>query len=215
MRARSAPSPRPWTRATLQREEWLRPFPRRCLDELDKTAQILKRNPLHTYLLDPRDYPLEQTRGFMAEAKAVLDSGCGFVVLDRLPVRELGRERAKDLYAKRLATAEEAERSPRIMIGLTVQHIATPQTLSAAFERDSKERLRLKGCLKQVPYPGPLPEGEGEKTYWFRTVTGTTPDGRRTLVIWRRLTATRRRTTSFSTNGSPGRATPARTASST
>ena len=24
--------------------------------------------------------------------------------------------------------------------------------------------------------------------YWFRTVTGTTPDGRRTLVIWRKLT---------------------------
>ena len=34
----------------------------------------------------------------MAEAKAVLDRGCGFVVLDRLPVRELGRERSKDLY---------------------------------------------------------------------------------------------------------------------
>jgi hypothetical protein len=98
MQATSVPSPRPWTRATLQREEWLRPFPRRCLDELEKTAQILERNPLHTYLLDPRDYPLEQTRGFMAEAKAVLDRGCGFVVLGRLPVRELGRERSKDLY---------------------------------------------------------------------------------------------------------------------
>jgi len=98
MQATSVPSPRPWTRASLQREEWLRPFPRRCLDELEKTAQILERNPLHTYLLDPGDYPLQQIRGFMAEAKAVLDRGCGFVVLDRLPVRELGRERSKDLY---------------------------------------------------------------------------------------------------------------------
>ncbi len=24
--------------------------------------------------------------------------------------------------------------------------------------------------------------------FWFRTVTGTTPDGRKTLVIWRKLT---------------------------
>ena len=56
------------------------------------------------------------------------------------------------------------------LIGLTVRHIA-------AFERDSEKRLRLKGRLKQ----------ESDGPYWFRTVTGTTPDGRRTLVIWRKL----------------------------
>ena len=64
------------------------------------------------------------------------------------------------------------------LIGLTVRHIAAPQTFSAEFERDSEKRLRLKGCLKQ----------EDDGLYWFRTVTGTTPDGRRTLVIWRKLT---------------------------
>ena len=64
------------------------------------------------------------------------------------------------------------------LIGLTVKHIAAPQTFSAAFERDSEGRLRLKGRLKQ----------EADGPYWFRTVTGTTPDGRRTLVIWRKLT---------------------------
>ena len=64
------------------------------------------------------------------------------------------------------------------LIGLTVNHIAAPQTFTAAFERDSEGRLRLKGRLKEGP-DGP---------YWFRTVTGTTPDGRRTLVIWRKLT---------------------------
>ena len=63
------------------------------------------------------------------------------------------------------------------LIGLTVKHIAAPQTFSAAFERDSEERLRLKGRLKQ----------EADGSYWFRTVTGTTPDGRRTLIIWRKL----------------------------
>jgi adenine-specific DNA-methyltransferase len=29
---------------------------------------------------------------------------------------------------------------------------------------------------------------EPEGPYWFRTVTGTTPDGRKVLVIWRKLT---------------------------
>ena len=64
------------------------------------------------------------------------------------------------------------------LIGLTVRHIAAPQTFSAAFGRDSEKRLRLKGRLKQ----------EADGPYWFRTVTGFMPDDRRTLVIWRKLT---------------------------
>ena len=63
------------------------------------------------------------------------------------------------------------------LIGLTVQHIAAPQTFSAAFKRNGEKRLCLNGCLKQ----------ETDGLYWFRTVLGTTPDGRRTLVIWRKL----------------------------
>ena len=64
------------------------------------------------------------------------------------------------------------------LVGLRVRHIAAPQTFSAEFKRDVESRLRLKGRLKQ----------EEDGPYWFRTVTGVTPDGRRTLVIWRKLT---------------------------
>ena len=64
------------------------------------------------------------------------------------------------------------------LIGLTVQHLASPQAFSATFERDSEKRLRLKGPLK--------PDAAGP--FWFRTVTGATPDGRKTLVLWRKLT---------------------------
>jgi len=77
------------------------------------------------------------------------------------------------------------------LIGLTVQHIAVPQSFAAEFERDSEKRLRLKGRLKQIaPHPSPLlaSGAREEKMWWFRTVTGTMPDGRRTLVIWRKLT---------------------------
>ena len=63
------------------------------------------------------------------------------------------------------------------LIGLTVRHIAAPQTFSGAFERDSEKRLRLKGRLKQ----------DEDGSYWFRTVTGATPDGRKALIIWRKL----------------------------
>lgn len=64
------------------------------------------------------------------------------------------------------------------LLGLRVRHIAAPRSFAAAFARDTQDRLRLDGRLRQDP-DGP---------WWFRTVTGTTPEGRHTLVIWRRLT---------------------------
>ena len=65
------------------------------------------------------------------------------------------------------------------LLGLTVRHIAAPQTFSASFVRDSEGRLRLKDERIKQDAAGP---------YWYRTVTGTTPDGRTALVIWRKLT---------------------------
>ncbi len=62
------------------------------------------------------------------------------------------------------------------LIGLTVRHIAAPQTFTADCERDGEGRLRIKDRL--------TPKTGGP--WWFRTVTGTTPDGRKTLVIWRK-----------------------------
>ncbi len=62
------------------------------------------------------------------------------------------------------------------LVALTVKHISAPQCFIAKFERDKEKRLNLKGRLKEDDH-GP---------YWFRTVTGTTPDGRKTLVIWRK-----------------------------
>jgi adenine-specific DNA-methyltransferase len=65
------------------------------------------------------------------------------------------------------------------LIGLTVRHLAAPQTFSAAFVRGSEGRLQLKEARIKQDAAGP---------YWFRTVTGTTPDGRKALVVWRKLT---------------------------
>jgi adenine-specific DNA-methyltransferase len=64
------------------------------------------------------------------------------------------------------------------LVGLTVQSIAAPQVFAADFARDAEDRLELKGRLRQ----------DAAAPWWFRTVTGATPDGRRTLIIWRKLT---------------------------
>jgi len=89
----------------------------------------------------------------------------------KLKVKRPGSDESREVYVDLLETFNW-------LIGLTVRHIAAPQTFSAAFERDSEKRLRLKCRIKQ----------EADGPYWFRTVTGTTPDGRRTLIIWRKLT---------------------------
>jgi adenine-specific DNA-methyltransferase len=89
----------------------------------------------------------------------------------KLKVKHAGSDESREVNVDLLETFN-------YLIGLTVQHIAAPQTFAAEFERDSEKRLRLKGRLKPAA-AGP---------WWFRTVTGTTPDGRRTLVIWRKLT---------------------------
>ena len=62
------------------------------------------------------------------------------------------------------------------LLGLTVDHIAAPQTFSTTFKRDEEKRLVLANQLKQV---------EGGN-WWFRTVTGKDPEGRSVLVIWRK-----------------------------
>lgn len=64
------------------------------------------------------------------------------------------------------------------LIGLTVRHMGAPSSFAAAFERDGEGRLQLKGRLKEDP-TGP---------FWFRVVTGTVPDGRKALIVWRKLT---------------------------
>ncbi|TKB63231.1 MAG: site-specific DNA-methyltransferase [Nitrospira sp.] len=89
----------------------------------------------------------------------------------KLKVRRPGSDESREVKVDLLETFNW-------LIGITVKHIAAPQTFSAAFERDSEKRLHLKGRLKQ----------NADGPYWFRTVTGATPDGRKTLIIWRKLT---------------------------
>jgi adenine-specific DNA-methyltransferase len=89
----------------------------------------------------------------------------------KLLVKHPGNDESRDVNVDLLETFN-------YLIGLTVQHMAAPRSFSAEFVRDSESRLQLKGRLKQ----------EANGPWWFRTVTGTTPEGRHTLVIWRKLT---------------------------
>ena len=63
------------------------------------------------------------------------------------------------------------------LIGLTVKTISAPHVFTAEFQRDQEKRLHIKGDLR--------PDLNG--SYWFRTITGSIPDGQNALVIWRTL----------------------------
>lgn len=62
------------------------------------------------------------------------------------------------------------------LLGLCVLRIGVTGSFSADFERNSEGRLAIKGRIKEAP----------DGRWWFRTVTGTTPDGKRALIIWRK-----------------------------
>ncbi|MEI6518836.1 MAG: site-specific DNA-methyltransferase [bacterium] len=66
------------------------------------------------------------------------------------------------------------------LIGLQVSNIAAPHILTAEFERDSEKRLHIKDRIKTV-----TTSNAAEVSWWFRTVTGTTLDDKKVLVIWR------------------------------
>jgi adenine-specific DNA-methyltransferase len=69
---------------------------------------------------------------------------------------------------------------------LTVDAIAAPRSVTAAFTRDTDPDLP-KDAPRRLLLDGRVRE-DSNGLWWFRTVAGTTPDGRRTLVIWRKLT---------------------------
>ena len=60
------------------------------------------------------------------------------------------------------------------LLGLRVQHVAASETYSSEFStKDKRTVAKLKSSQTG--------------SYWFRQVTGTLPDGREALIVWRTL----------------------------
>jgi adenine-specific DNA-methyltransferase len=97
----------------------------------------------------------------------------------RLKVKRPGSEETREVNVDLLETFNW-------LIGLTVDAIAAPRTVTAAFTRDTDPDLP-KDAPRRLLLDGQVRE-DSNGLWWFRTVAGTTPDGRRTLVIWRKLT---------------------------
>ena len=87
-----------WAGADLPRDAGHLSLGAEALAELEDAGSLLADNPLPILPLDPRDFSLTACRAVMARARALLDGGPGFAILDRLPVEAHGREVATKLY---------------------------------------------------------------------------------------------------------------------
>lgn len=94
----------------------------------------------------------------------------------RLRIKPPGSEESREVFLDLIETFNW-------LIGLSVSHQSAKRCFDAQFKRDadpdlplgSPSRLLLDGRLREVP----------EGNWWFLSVEGITPDGQKTLVIWR------------------------------
>jgi alpha-ketoglutarate-dependent taurine dioxygenase len=90
--------PQAWTRDTIAAADWTVTLNDAATGELLAVRDEVRRAPVPIFLLDPKDFALEACRAVMAEVRRVTQSGPMFAVLDRLPMAEITRDEAIQLY---------------------------------------------------------------------------------------------------------------------
>ena len=90
--------PEAWIGSKLPADAGVVPLTADGLSEIRGVAALLRDNPIETLALDPGDFQLPACRRLMALARAMLEEGPGFAILDRLPLEMLRREEAVKLY---------------------------------------------------------------------------------------------------------------------
>src|SRR5215470_13555821 len=88
---------RAWRRDALNPSDWLVPLSPQCLDELDAAVRAVREDPLPPLMLTPDQFRLGACAQVMARARAMLCTGIGLVVLDRVPVERYSPEENRAL----------------------------------------------------------------------------------------------------------------------
>ncbi|USG62586.1 TauD/TfdA family dioxygenase [Sneathiella marina] len=69
-----------------------------CYKEIQKLATFLEENPLPVTSLNSAEFDLPHCRAIMQEVKGELEKGCGFALIDRLPLEYMPPEIAISIY---------------------------------------------------------------------------------------------------------------------
>ena len=87
-----------WTRDTLAPADGVLRMGPECRAELNDALAAIRANPLPVLMIEPHAFELPACRRLMLQAKAVLESGVGFVLIDGLLLEECTPDEAKALY---------------------------------------------------------------------------------------------------------------------
>jgi hypothetical protein len=87
-----------WTRANIAAADWMVPLTSECLAELRSALQELRRAPLPLFMLRPEEFALDACRAMMGRVREILWNGVMFAIVDRLPMDEISRDEAVQLY---------------------------------------------------------------------------------------------------------------------
>jgi len=90
--------PQAWTRDTIVPADWTVTLTDTAQRELLAVRNEIRRAPLPTFLVEPKDFALDACRAVIEEVRRVAQSGPMFAVLDRLPMAEITRDEAIQLY---------------------------------------------------------------------------------------------------------------------
>jgi len=77
---------RAWLASDLSKEDWLVPIGDDAIAEIGRMVEAMQAQPLPTILRTLDMFDLPHLRAVMARAKDILDEGCGFSVIDALPM---------------------------------------------------------------------------------------------------------------------------------
>ena len=87
-----------WQARDLNESDWRYVIDDTCLAEIDAAVAELRKAPVPAQDLSADDFDMPACRALMARVKEGLADGCGFALVDRLPIDRLSKDEATTIY---------------------------------------------------------------------------------------------------------------------
>ena len=90
--------PKSWIKEELSELDWKIKFTMKALEEIHSMTGRISANPLPIHLREPGEFEIPELRRIFSKAKLNLEQGCGFCVIERMPMEEFSEEKLVGCY---------------------------------------------------------------------------------------------------------------------
>ena len=90
--------PKAWITEELSEADWKIKLTKKALEEIHSMTGRISANPLPIHLREPGEFEVPELRQIFSKAKKNLDQGCGFCVIERMPMEEISVEELVGCY---------------------------------------------------------------------------------------------------------------------